>query len=506
MYQLNPLPYFNILHSLLRPDGLEYDRDATAKAVEWLQQNASTLRKVCFDAEYPVLMAYYGYWDKHKEAPSRPLMHDLIVSQQKPEALLNLMDEYDKHADDLTIIPAPDLHHQLDQRIDDYEKYRLSNVLEMAGYITVGSHVVTDAVRKTKIEYEGPKGALRYLHQCEQDGILLDHAHSQGGALADTADRILARYEKTEAERHNKNLFIPTGIPPIDNMLGGLRRKEVNGLLGFVGQRKTSVVRFAAHTAASLGFRVLYIPLESDYEEEETAQLALHASYCVRGHHGVTKKAIERGELSKEDKALLPIVAKNWKESVAKNLIVRETEASTWAAVRSIIERECDKEMIDLVVIDYLTLLSTPGVRDDIADKIAIIQDAKRLAMTASGGKGLCILTPVQGNRKGLEDAAESDGAWTVQGIAKYSELDKSLDNVFYVYFSDSMSQENRLKIGSCKTRRDGLIPATFVSIDQWSGRIRPVTHDVLPGMNKRSGWLSQALEDQRHLICAESI
>jgi hypothetical protein len=142
-----------------------------------------------------------------------------------------------------------------------------------------------------------------------------------------------------------------------------------------------------------------------------------------------------------------------------------------------------------------------------VADKIAIIQDAKRLAMTANGGEGLCILTPVQGNRKGFEDAAESDGAWTVQGIAKYSELDKSLDNCFYVYFNEGMTQENRMKIGSCKTRRDEIIPSTFVGIDQRSGRIRPVTNsDVAPGMNKRPGPLSQALEDQIHLIRAEAI
>jgi len=128
----------------------------------------------------------------------------------------------------------------------------------------------------------------------------------------------------------------------------------------------------------------------------------------------------------------------------------------------------------DLVAVqlEYLTMLATPGARDDIADKMAIIQDAKRLAMTANGGKGMCIVTPVQGNREGFDDAGEHDGAWSTNGIAKYSELDKSLDNCFYVYFDDEMNGQNRMKMGSCKTRRGFNIPSTMVLVDSKSGQV----------------------------------
>ena len=141
--------------------------------------------------------------------------------------------------------------------------------------------------------------------------------------------------------------------------------------------------------------------------------------------------------------------------------------------MRSIIIQENDKETIDLVVIDYLTMLSTPDARDDVADKTAIAKDCKRLTLTLNKGRGVCILTPIQGNRKGYTEAAENDGAWSTTGIFQYSELDKSFDNIFYIYFDDGLNREKKVRIGSCKTRREANIPSTMVEIDQGSGAHR---------------------------------
>lgn len=40
-----------------------------------------------------------------------------------------------------------------------------------------------------------------------------------------------------------------------------------------------------------------------------------------------------------------------------------------------------------------------------------------------------------------------NDGAWSVTGISTYTELDKSLDNCFYVYTIPHLSRLNQLTL-----------------------------------------------------------
>jgi hypothetical protein len=86
-YELDPRPFFTILHSLLRHDELDYDREAIGAYVAWVQTNATMLRKVCSDAEHAVLRTYYAFWDKHKDAPDREGMKPLKLPKQELESV-----------------------------------------------------------------------------------------------------------------------------------------------------------------------------------------------------------------------------------------------------------------------------------------------------------------------------------------------------------------------------------------------------------------------------------
>ncbi len=474
-FQLDARPYFQILHSLLRPDDIDYDRDQTAQVVEWLEAKKAVIKRTCSKAEFDVLMVFYAHWENHKIALDRKSIEKVVHARLQPQTLLDVLSEYDKHAPELEVESALNLDVYLDQRRLDYDKYRLTTVLNTAIDITLGSKPI---IEKNKTEvYTGSKDAVRFVHEQMQKGILIDDVQAQGGALADTADRIRDRYEIQEAESRNNNLFIPTGIRLIDEHLGGIRRKELVGILGFTGQRKTAVLRSIGYAAASANFRVLHIPLESDYDEEETSYAVMHACSTQnekdRDHLNISKARIDRSLLTEKEKAyFFDQSLSSYKEKAADRIVVYAPQTRDWAEIRSIIEREIDKAGVDIVLIDYLTMLSTPGARDDIADKMAIIQDAKRFALTANDGVGVCIVTPVQGNRNGYDAANSADGAWMTTGISKYSELDKSLDNLFYTFLNDELNNANLLKMGSCKTRRGANIPSTPVNIDPRSGRV----------------------------------
>jgi hypothetical protein len=87
---------------------------------------------------------------------------------------------------------------------------------------------------------------------------------------------------------------------------------------------------------------------------------------------------------------------------------------------------------------------------------VALIQNAKQVAFKSR--------EPLR--VRGSDRACR----WDTTGIFMFSELDKSLDNCFYVYSSDELSAAGKLKIGSRKARRGANPPATFVDVDVTAG------------------------------------
>lgn len=484
-------PFHLILHTLLRDDDRDRDDEIARHklAFEWVVEHRSILGRILTEAEWKLICKLQDHFNEHHAAVSRDDLRNMLQPDEQTKPIEDVLSVYDSFGEDeLTIQPVDSLNVHLDMLKADYERFRLNRALQIAGQITLGSYKFNepkDTVMK------GPRDAIKYLLKRIQEGILLDDQRAEGGLVAETIDRLEGDYEIAEAERLNDTLFIPTGITPIDNNIGGLRRKELNGILGYVAQRKSGAARTIAYNAARAGRRVLHIPLESDCKEEETIYAVMFAQdmgLCTIDST-INKRNVERALLSPGDrKVFFDTVIPGFKECYARNIVLRAPTSRSWQEVKSIIELENQKFPLDLVVIDYLTLLSTPGARDDIADKVMIVQDAKQLAMNINNKRGLCLLSPVQGNRDGFNEAQSNGGAWQASKIYKYSEIEKSLDNCLYVWFNDEMAKENQIVIGSCKTRRDLNIPATFIYVHPASGAFDPKTSDgVIKGVQQKT-------------------
>jgi len=466
-------PILEIIHAMLRHDDEEAAMEQLPDVMDWVASRQPRLKKVTSSAEWEIIAEIYRYFDDHKTTPSRAAMDSLIHAHERCKSMLDVLADYDKQAGDFDVLRVGDLDVPLEQRVSDHEKFRLTRVLEVANTITLGSVPNDKDKDKKKPTLAGPRDAINFVISNFQKGILVNDKPVEGGYLSETVDNVLARYDAAKADRDAKRLYIPTGIPLFDNNVGGLRYKEMTGILGYTSQRKTWIARTIAYNAALSGFNVLHIPLESDRDEEENCYAVIHSSRF--GGHTITKKKLEDGMLTKEEEALLKdVFLPAYHDAIATRIRVFDAgDTRSWADIKSIIERESFSQPIDLVVIDYLTMLSTPGARDDVTDKMGIVQDAKRLAMSINDGRGLAFVTPVQGNRKGYTAAGDNGGAWETTGIALYSEIDKSLDNCMYVWFDDALVYNDQIMMGSCKWRRaERGIPCSPVDIDPQSGLV----------------------------------
>ena len=476
---LDSRPYYQILHAALRHDGSDAETERSERVLQWLTRARNKLDRVIDKSEMRLIGLVWRTWSNHKQAPTRATLNQAVVATSQHKDLLNMLEEYDRHAEDLMDATWADMDLILDRRVADYEKFRFDRFLTQALVMLNGSVPNPNPLTKAKKpELSGTGDTLNYLMDKISKGILINDARMQGGLLAEHTGDVQKIYDQKEAERLAGRLTIPTGINVID-MVGGLKRKEMSAILGYVGQRKSATIRTMAYYAAASNFRVLHIPLESSFEEELIAYNVMHAHAVNWGADSLgsnmSRRDFEAGNMTPDQyDFMMSRSISHFEQTVARYLTVIEPGGTrSWADIRSIIERECYIAPVDLVIIDYLTMCNpNPENRDKTGAMIEMIRDAKQLTLTANDGMGLCLVTPVQGSRKGLEDAQENDGAWEITGISTYSEMDKSLDNCYYVYTTDELSTENKLKIGSCKMRRGVNIPPSFVAVNPAAGML----------------------------------
>lgn len=190
-YEVDLMPYHHILYALIGHK--DNDPDRIPEVVAWVQANVALLKRVLPAAERALLSTFLRFWTKHKAAPDRDGLEELVRSAQQPAAQLAVLETFDKNEADLTLKDPVALHHQLDMLSDDFEKKKLTEILNQALHIAVGSVSLPDPAGKhgkKKMSYTGPSGCLRYLYERMQAGILVNGVQTQGSLLADTAHLI----------------------------------------------------------------------------------------------------------------------------------------------------------------------------------------------------------------------------------------------------------------------------------------------------------------------------
>jgi hypothetical protein len=293
---------------------------------------------------------------------------------------------------------------------------------------------------------------------------------------SDHRDFLFAEYDKRAQVAASGLLKIPTGIGPLDEGLkGGLDRESFYGIIGYAGQGKSTAVRTIAYNAASAGFRVLHIPIETSFAEEINYYYVMHAyAHAARlGECKISSEDLLTGTVDTETMRMFKEVittdfiadyaitdAKGntvQRSAVGKNLDIRDVPGDhSWTNIRGFIQRLHTLNPYDIVIVDYLTLCKPNGANPN-EERTAVsyaIKDVKRMLLHEFGDHKPAFITPVQGSRDGKEDAEKNGGAWEASGIWNFSEFDKSLDCLIGVFSTPELNQLNKAKMNVSKNRR----------------------------------------------------
>lgn len=481
--ELSPKYFHNILHALIRHgDNLE-EKQRVKGVMQWVGESTVSLGRLTTDAQARVINLIFDHYREHGYPPSRGVIDQIAKSAGSSANMVTVLTEYDRFAPTLELAQPLDMPALLEIRRKDWQRVAVSEALDQAYKITNGSVVID--TRKPALQ--GPKDALAYIMAQMQEGLLIEEMKASGGIVQEDTKGIRSRYEETERRNASGCSQMRTGIRVLDDSLGGLQHNEFVGLLGFAASRKSAVARTIAYTVAEQGFNVLFIPLEDSYEEVRDIFGVLHCySYRFTQAYGrdwiqrlgISNVHLRKGTLNQEQKDFLwENVLPDLAENLPGQIVIKSPAQRTWPQIKQLIEMEDERmkiqgKKIDMVVIDYLSLVDVSNERDRTRAMNDVIKDAKQFALNFDNQRGLCLVTPIQGSREGNKEAASNEGRWNRSGMREFNEFETSLNICIFVYVDEILKAANSAKIGTCKSRYTNDVPPTSVSIDPLCGLV----------------------------------
>jgi len=261
--------------------------------------------------------------------------------------------------------------------------------------------------------------------------------------------------------------YIPTGFRRLDEVVGGGQPGDLWLWAAYASEGKSTSALSVAYHAWLSGRVVCWIALEMKSLPVGRLLLARHSCTLFPDAPLLTRE-VARGCLDEEGERKL-------RETVA-DVKRREAERRcwwSWRPPRSTTIRDVERRMealrsatsVDLLVIDYLELLRPferrRAAREELNDTLG---EAKELAATYAGGRGLWLLSPHQISRDGRKECERRKPVphYLLSDLAESSRAERDSDVVCWTLRTRKLKTANQVVIGVCKARGEETIPLGF--------------------------------------------
>lgn len=244
--------------------------------------------------------------------------------------------------------------------------------------------------------------------------------------------------------RKHENKEVPTGIPEVDDMLGGgSRRGEVSLFMAFTGAGKSTWCRCIGFNMAMAGYKVIYLYFEEsvqDIEDQGVAQLTGLYPSQVGGLSQENAEEFVR-KLNEEDKKRL--LEANYKPIRGKN------KSTTVEDIERIINEQRLRFdfKCDVLLVDYFSCLKHSS--SPVKDVWHAQEDCMRKLDEIAFKFGITIWVTQQTNRQGVQMDEES-GIGNVQGSFNATNV---CANIVQLLRTEDQQLNNRATLKFWKTR-----------------------------------------------------
>lgn len=215
-----------------------------------------------------------------------------------------------------------------------------------------------DKIKESAYSNELPPEDI--LDHAEQRIMEIAH-NSQKQNYRDINEIFVDNIKKIQELEKNKGQLpgIETGFKKVDELLGGLQKSDLIILAARPGAGKTAFALNIAEHAAKTGSKVLIFSLEMPEIQLSQRILSMSAS--------VPMEALRNGSLSQDDWNSISDVQDEFEKA---NLKIDDTSSITPIEMKNKCRRfKAEQGGLDLVIIDYLQLMSMGGYRIEQREK-----------------------------------------------------------------------------------------------------------------------------------------
>jgi len=247
----------------------------------------------------------------------------------------------------------------------------------------------------------------------------------EGDIRAEGAAVLQAYADRKAAAARGSSGSVPTGIPDLDELLGGgAERGELDLVVAFSSVGKTSfLVQWGWHAVTALGLSVTYFTTETLRPQVHNKVLSRHSRLEKFGlPAGLNSRDIKAGTLSPAGEEALQAVVADFGQSPGRFNVVQVPRGATLDTVEARLARDSSRHPADLVIIDSLQLLHSGVRRQSLWEETSVLlKDAKQLAAGYLDGRGVPVLSPWQVS-KGARIAARERGYYLKEDLSDTQE------------------------------------------------------------------------------------
>ena len=460
--------FWRLFHCFLRHSNTEEENTRSRETWQWILDNDISLRKACTDYQLSLIGIIWDLSFENRDLPGYDLVLEKVQEAEKNDSIIDALKEYKKHASTLNVHDAKNLPSVFRDLADDWEKKRVMSLLK------VTSDIVNGNIEEGKNKWSGARDAVHYLMKGLEKGVLIGETFGTHPIDVRNEAEDVNEYYHEQARLG----FIESGFDQFH-----MKQNDFVGILGYAGDGKSTTCRYILYNIALSGKQVIYITFENSSVVERNKFILLHAHNPKFGNefNSLTYDKFINARLTAEELEQLKIVAKDFKETVQGNIIIHQPLMASWEQCKSFIEMQDMIQPVDVVGVDYLQMIDPPNSKtdNDARSKFsAMAKDVRQYSLTFKGNRGLTIISPVQSNETGKEQAAKKEGVWTLSGINNEKELGRSMTFIIGV-FSNGITRldthgDTRSMTFSCVKERDGIGFQPFFTNLTMAGYILP--------------------------------
>ncbi len=310
---------------------------------------------------------------------------------------------------------------------------KLINTVPTAAHIRSYAEIVVEKARRRialamatdiqKIAYDETKQSTHIADFIEKK--LLEIGGQKTSQIVSLQQSLKQVVEETQDDKAKKRM--KTKFSQLDNFTGGLHNGDLVIVAGRPSIGKTSFSLNLALNFAKAAKNVLFFSLEMEHSELTKRLLA---SYGERNAH-----TIRVGDMSDDNKKTLIATADKMKDL---NIWIKDDPMMSSAEIISTARRLSFKvDTIDLIVIDYLQLISEPRVKDRSRnDEVAYV--SRRMKFLARE-----LDTPVVCLSQLSRASARENRAPVMSDLRDSGAIEQDADLVIFLYSTDKQAKHN---------------------------------------------------------------